>query len=101
VSEVWLAVIVVGVVSIAIKAVGPVLLHDRRLPRRLEDVVALLAPAVLAALVVTQAFASDRDLVVDERAAGLAAAGAVVAVRGHMLVAALAAAVVTGSLRAI
>jgi len=100
-SDVWVAVIVVGVVSIVIKASGPVVLGERRLPRRVEGVVDLLAPAVLAALVVTQAFASDRDVVVDGRAAGLAAAGAVVAVRGHMLLAALAAAIVTASLRAI
>jgi hypothetical protein len=100
-TEVWVAVGVVGVVSIAIKAVGPVLVGDRGLPGPVSDVVDLLAPAVLAALVVTQAFATDRELVVDERAAGLAAAGAVVAVRGHILFAALAAAVVTAMLRAI
>jgi AzlC protein len=51
VSEAWIAVVVVGVVTIAMKAVGPLAAHGRELPAPLARVVDLLAPAVLAALV--------------------------------------------------
>jgi branched-subunit amino acid transport protein len=100
-TAVWLAVGLVGAASVAIKASGPVLLGERELPAPFARVVDLLAPALLAALVATQTFASEKQLVVDERAAGLAAAGAVVALKGPILAAALAAAVTTALLRAI
>ena len=51
----WGVVIGVGLATVAIKAAGPVLLGGRELPPRLAGVVALLAPALLAALVVTLA----------------------------------------------
>ena len=50
----WLVIAVVGVVTIAFKASGPVLLGKRELPARVASVVEVLAPAMLAALVVTQ-----------------------------------------------
>ena len=49
----WLLVVAVGVATIAIKGAGPVLLGGRPLPPRITGVVALLAPALLAALVAT------------------------------------------------
>jgi hypothetical protein len=42
-SAIWLTVLVVGAVTVAIKAIGPVVLARRELPRRLLDVVELLA----------------------------------------------------------
>jgi uncharacterized membrane protein len=59
-SVTWSAVAVVGVATIAIKAAGPVLLAGRELPPRLLGVIELLAPALLAALVLTQAIAGGR-----------------------------------------
>ena len=59
-SEAWLIVLAVGVGTMAIKAAGPVLLGGRPLPDRLRAVVALLAPALLAALVATTAFADGQ-----------------------------------------
>ena len=100
-TSVWLAVGLVGAASIAIKASGPVLLGERELPEPFARVVDLLAPALLAALVATQTLGGDKELVIDERAAGLAAAGAVVALKGPILAAALAAAATTALLRAI
>ena len=70
-SAIWLCVILVGAATIALKAGGPVLAAGRQLPEGAGRVVDLLAPALLAALVATQAFASDERLVLDERAAGL------------------------------
>jgi branched-subunit amino acid transport protein len=100
-SIVWLCVLAVGVATIAIKASGPVLAAGRELPRSTARVVDLLAPAVLAALVATQAFASDEELVLDERAAGLLAAGLAILLRAPLLVVVLAAAVTAAGLRAI
>jgi hypothetical protein len=48
-------------------------------------VIELLAPALLAALVVTQVFARDRELVLDARAIGLAAAAGALALRAPLL----------------
>ena len=54
-SPVWTSVLAVGAATIALKATGPVLLGRRELPSWLAGPVSLLAPAVLAAFVVTQA----------------------------------------------
>ena len=61
--------------------------------------VRLLAPALLAALVVTQAFGSGRDLALDARAAGLAAAVAALLLRAPILVIIASAAVATALVR--
>ena len=78
-------VIVVGVVTIACKAAGPVLIGSRELPPRAVGVIELVAPVMLAALVVVQTFGGDRELVVDgPRLAGLGAA-ALALLRGASL----------------
>ncbi len=84
-SESWAIVVAVGLGTIAIKAAGPVLLGGRALPDRVGAVVALLAPALLAALVATAAFASDRELTIDPRAAGLGVAAIAIAMRAPVL----------------
>ena len=100
-SVVWLCVLAVGLATIAIKASGPVLAAGRELPQSTARVVDLLAPAVLAALVATQAFASEDELVLDERAAGLLAAGVAMVLRAPMLVVVLVAASTAAVLRAL
>ena len=85
-TEVWVTVVAVGLFTIAFKALGPVALGGSTLPPRLLGVVELLAPALLAALVVTQVFASERDLVVDARAVGLLAAISALLLRAPILV---------------
>lgn len=100
-SDVWLAVAVVGAATIAFKAVGPVLLGGRTLPPRVAAPIELLAPAVLAALVVTQLVGGDRAIVLDERLAGIAAAGVAIALRAPILAVVVAAAVVTALTRAL
>ena len=100
-SAIWLCVILVGAATIALKAAGPVLAGGRELPEGAGRVVNLLAPALLAALVATQAFASDEALVLDERAAGLLAASAVILLKAPLLVVVLVAAATAAGLRAI
>jgi hypothetical protein len=89
------------VATIAIKATGPVLLAGRDLPPRLLGVVELLAPALLAALVVTQAIAGDRRYVVDARLLGLAAAAISIRLRAPLLLTVVVAAAVTAIARAV
>jgi branched chain amino acid efflux pump len=101
VSAVWTAVLVVGLATVALKAAGPVLAGGRELPPSTRRVVDLLAPALLAALVATQAFAADEALVLDERAAGLAAAGVAIVLRAPLLAVIVVAAVTAATLRAI
>ncbi|MDQ3739122.1 MAG: AzlD domain-containing protein [Actinomycetota bacterium] len=92
-SESWTLVAIVGLGTIALKGAGPLLLGRRRLGPRSASIVALLAPTLLAALLVTQAFADERRLVLDARAAGLgAAAVAIVAKAPPLVVVAVAAA---------
>jgi hypothetical protein len=71
----------VGAATVAFKATGPVLLGGRTLPPAIADVVPLLAPVLLAALVVTQAVGGDEELVFDARLAGVGAGAAAIAVR--------------------
>jgi branched-subunit amino acid transport protein len=81
----WVVIGVVGAVTMAFKASGPVLLGRRALPPRLGSVVGVLAPAMLAALVVTQAVGGDRALVFDERLLGVLAGGIAVRLRAPLL----------------
>jgi branched chain amino acid efflux pump len=99
VSHAWAAVLVIGAATVAIKSTGPLLAGGRELPGRIADVVELLAPAVLAALVVTQTVGGDEELVIDERLAGVAAASVAIALRAPILVSVATAAVVTALLR--
>ena len=76
---------VVAAATIAFKAAGPVLLGDRSLPPSLASVVEVLAPAMLAALVVTQTVGGDRELVFDERLAGVLAGAVAIRLRAPLL----------------
>jgi branched-subunit amino acid transport protein len=98
-SDAWLVVLVVGAATVAIKAIGPVLLGGRKLPTPMMSVVRLLAPAVLAALVVVQVAGGDRAIVVDERLVGLAAALVALLFRAPLLVVVVAAATATALTR--
>jgi branched-subunit amino acid transport protein len=98
-SDVWVVVFVVGACTIAFKAAGPVLLGGRELPPRLVDAFELLAPSLLAALVVTQALGEDGKLVVDERLVGVAVAAAAVRLRAPLIVVMILAAVSTAIVR--
>ena len=59
----------------AIKGAGPVALGRRDLPVWFTDVIALMAPALLAALVCTAALADGDRLAVGADTAGVAVAG--------------------------
>jgi branched-subunit amino acid transport protein len=87
-GEGWVVVAWLVATSAAIRAAGPVALGGRQLPARAMSVITLLAPALLAALVVTETFGGDgSELTVDERVLGVAGAGTVLALRGGILLA--------------
>jgi branched-subunit amino acid transport protein len=95
----WLVIAVVGAVTILFKASGPVLLGGRALPPRVASVVEVLAPAMLAALVVTQTVGGDRALVFDERLAGVLVGGVAVWLRAPLLVVMVVAAATAAAIR--
>ena len=99
-TTLWVTIVTVTLANAAIKAVGPVLVGGRDLPPRVVGVIALLAPALLAALVVTETFGEEQHLVLDERAVGVAVAGLALALRAPVLVAVALAAVATALTRA-
>jgi branched chain amino acid efflux pump len=100
-SSTWLVVAIVGVGTVVCKALGPVLLGGRTLPSQVAGIVDMLAPALLAALVVTQAVGGDRKLVFDERLFGFAAAIIAIRLRAPLLAIIVAAAGVTALARLI
>jgi branched-subunit amino acid transport protein len=100
-AGVWVAVGAVGAGTMAIKAAGPVLLGGRTLPPRLNDLIVLLGPALLAALVAINTFGDDRSLTIDARALGLAAAAVAVWRKAPALVVVVVAAAVTAIARAV
>jgi uncharacterized membrane protein len=101
VNAAWWTVVLVGAATVAIKGAGPVLLGGRPLPRRAARVIALLAPAVLAALVAINTFGEGRSLVLDERALGVGAAAVAIAFRAPPLVVVVIAAAITAAARAL
>ena len=102
-TEVWITVFALCGTLVVTKGLGPVALGNRELPLALIKVIDLLAPAILAALIAVGTFTNaNGDLVLDARAAGLAAAGAVYAVsRKSILFAIGAAALTAAAIRAI
>jgi branched-subunit amino acid transport protein len=101
VSADWIVVLGAGVGTILLKGLAPATLGGRALPPRLLGAMALLGPALLAALIVTNTFADGRALVLDARAAGLAAGLVAVLLRAPVLVVIFVAAATAGGLRAI
>ncbi len=95
----WAVAILVGVATIAIKALGPVVMGGRPLPARLNRVVSLLAPALLAALVAINTFGSGQSLTLDARVLGVAAAAVAVWRRAPVLLVVVIAAAVTALAR--
>lgn len=85
----WVLVTWVAATTAVIRAAGPVALGGRELPPRAMSVIGLLAPALLAALVITQTLGNEdsSELVLDERVVGVAGAGVVLALRGGILLA--------------
>lgn len=96
-GSVWLLIGACALITAVIKGIGPFALGGRELPQWFMSVVALMAPALFAALVVTQALADGRDLKVGADTAGVALAGAA-AWRGASVIAVVVVAAGTAAL---
>jgi branched-subunit amino acid transport protein len=101
-AEEWALVAWLIATTAVIRASGPIALGGRELPERATGVIALLAPALLAALVVTETFRGESsELTVDARALGVAGAAVVLALRGGILLAGVAAMALAAGARAL
>ncbi|WP_155058309.1 AzlD domain-containing protein [Streptomyces blattellae] len=99
--SIWIAITATVAGCYVAKLVGllvPSGALERPLVRRLA---ALLPVALLAALTAQQTFADGRALVLDARAAGLAAAAVALVLRAPFLLVVAAAVVVTAGVRAV
>lgn len=97
----WLLIGACALVTAAIKAVGPVAFGGRALPGRFAAVIALMAPALLAALVVTAALADGEELGPGADTVGVGAAGLALWRGANVVVAVIVAATVTAAVRAL
>jgi branched-subunit amino acid transport protein len=97
----WAVVGGAAVVTAVIKAAGPFALGGRALPDWFSGIVVLLAPALLAALVVSSALADGKRLHVGADTAGVAIAGVALARGASVIAGVVIAAAVTAGLRAL
>ncbi len=99
-STIWWTIAGATVVTAIIKAFGPVVMGGRELPPRVSGVIMLMAPALLAALVVTSVLADGDQLHIGADFFGVAVGGALMLwTRAGVLTAVLAATAVTALLR--
>jgi hypothetical protein len=101
VSDAWLVVVLCGAATVAIKAAGPVLLGGRTPNLATANVIGLLGPALLAALVAVNTFGGARVLTLDARVLGVVAAAVAIWRRAPMLLVVIVAAGVTALARAV
>ncbi|MET0928738.1 MAG: AzlD domain-containing protein [Aeromicrobium sp.] len=100
-ATIWWTIAGCTVVTAIIKGIGPVALGGREIPPRFTGVIALMAPALLAALVVTSTFAKGDHWTVGAHTVGVAAAGVILVRRGSLVLAVAVAVAVTALLRAV
>jgi branched-subunit amino acid transport protein len=97
----WWAIVGLAVTTAVIKAIGPVVFGGREAHPAFLRVVAMMAPALLAALVVTSALADGRHLGVGADTVGVLAGGALLWRGRSVVLAVLVAVVITAGLRAV
>ena len=74
-SDATVVLIVMTVGTFALKSAGPLVLGDRSLPIRVQQVVDLLPAALLAALTMVSTVGDGSEIVIDARLVGLIVAG--------------------------
>ena len=98
---IWIVVAVVGLGTIVFKGIGPAAVGDRELPPTIASLVGVLAPTLLAALVVTQTVGSSDGVAADARLVGVGIGALALALRAPRLVVVLVAAAATAIVRAV
>ena len=100
-SAATIVLIVMTIGTFALKSAGPLLLGDRMLPIRVQQVVGLLPAALLAALAIVSTVGDGRAIVLDARLVGLVVAGLALWRRAPFVVVILLASAATGVVRAL
>jgi hypothetical protein len=101
-TGVWIVIAALTVGTLGMRAVGPLTVGGRRPSERAIGVTRLVAPAILAGLVIYETLNRDGSgIAFDARLAGLGAAGLAIAARAPMLVVVLIAAAATAAVRAL
>jgi len=90
-----------ALLTFAIKAAGPIALGGRELPQWFASIVAMMAPALLAALVVTHTLANGKHLEVSATTAGVLVSALVMRRTGSIAWCVISAAVTAAALRAL
>ncbi|HEX6714902.1 MAG TPA: AzlD domain-containing protein [Thermoleophilaceae bacterium] len=99
-SDAWLTILVLAVATAVIKGAGPAAVGGRELSPSVMRVIALFAPALLAALIMVETFGGGgKSLTLDARAAGLVVAGVVLTTTESLIGAVVGAAGATALLR--
>ncbi|MGL5816340.1 MAG: AzlD domain-containing protein [Phycicoccus sp.] len=99
-TDVWVVIGLLAVVTMVLKAVGPWALAERDLPPDVRSVLTDMVPAVLAALVVVDTVVRGGTVEVDARTVGVAVAAVAVWLRAPLLLAVAVAVLVTALGRA-
>ena len=97
----WPALFVLAGCAYGMKALGPLVLGDRKLPPRWNEVLALIAVPLFAALILVQTVTVGRHYVVDSRLAGVAVAAVAVWRRAPFIVVVVLAAVTAAGVHAL
>jgi branched chain amino acid efflux pump len=100
-TAVWITIAALSVGTITAKLIGPVIVGDRIPEGRGLNVTRLVAPAILAGLVVYETFTAGDGFAIDARVAGLGAAAAGLAARLPAIAVMLLAAAATALARAL
>jgi branched-subunit amino acid transport protein len=100
-STAWIVILGLFAGVYVLKATGPLLLGERRLPSLLQRAATLLPAALLGALVATSTLAVGRSLHPDARVFGVAAAAIALWRKQSFVVVVLVAAAATATARAI
>jgi hypothetical protein len=102
VTGVWTTIALLTVGTLGLKAVGPLTTGGRRPSERAMRVTRLVAPAILAGLVVYETLTADGSgIAFDARVVGLGAGAAAILARAPMLLVVLIAAAATAGARAL
>ncbi len=95
----WAFVFALAGTAYAFKVLGLVVVGERRLPPVLDRCLALIPAAMLAAIVMKDTFSDGQALVLDARAAGVAAAAVAAWRKAPLIVVIVIGAAVTAAVR--
>jgi branched-subunit amino acid transport protein len=96
----WAALLGLAACAYAMKAAGPLLLGDRHLSPRWNELLALVAVPLFGALILVQTVTDGRHFVIDSRLAGVAVAAVAVWRRAPFIVVVVLAAATSAALHA-